>query len=158
MNFGFFLALLLTITPFIELRGGLPLAIIYSNSVGIPIIFSFLLVVLLNILIIFLIFLFLDYIHNFLLRFNFYSIFFEKYLIKTQKKVEKFERHYKRFGFWAMIIFVGIPLPGTGVYSACLIAWLLDLDRRKMIPAISIGVVIAGIIIFLGTLGVLRLV
>lgn len=157
MDFRLIYALILTILPISELRGGLPLAIIYAIENNIPIIFIFSLVILLNILVIFFIFYFLDNLHNVFMKFRFYKKFFEFYIKKFQKKVDKFEKRYKTLGFFALVLFVAIPIPITGAWSGCLVSWALDLDRRKSIVAISLGVLIAGIIVLLGTLGFINL-
>ena len=51
---------------------------------------------------------------------------------------------------------VGIPLPVTGVYTATFVGWLLGMDWKKAFPAIGLGVVIAGTIVLLVTLGVIE--
>jgi len=76
---------------------------------------------------------------------------------RFQKKVDKFEKRYETLGFLALVLFVSIPLPGTGAWTGCLISWSLGLDRKKSIIVISLGVLIAGIIILLGTLGFINL-
>lgn len=157
MNLNFFLALLLTVVPFIELRGGLPLAVVYSNEIGMPITLVFLIIVSLNILLIFFIFFFLDNLHKYFLKWSFYKRHFDKQLLKLQGKIDKFEKNYEKLGFWAMVFFVAVPLPGTGVYSGSLITWVLGLDRKKMILAISLGTIIAGILVLLATLGIVKL-
>lgn len=53
----------------------------------------------------------------------------------------------KKYGFWGLIIFVAIPLPGTGVWSGCLASVLLDIRFKEAFPAIAIGNMIAGIAI-----------
>ena len=55
------------------------------------------------------------------------------------------------------MLFVAVPLPGTGAWSGCLVSWLLGLDRKKSILAISLGVIIAGLIILFASLGVFSL-
>jgi uncharacterized membrane protein len=75
----------------------------------------------------------LDFVHKRLLNLKLYKKLSERYLIKMQKKVDSFEKKYSSYGFWAMALFVGIPLPGTGVYTACLISWILGLDRKRNI-------------------------
>ncbi len=157
MDFRLIYALILTILPISELRGGLPLAIIYAIENQIPVIFIFSLVVLLNILMIILIFYFLDNFHKFFMNFKFYRKFFEFYVKKFQKKMDKFEKKYETLGFFALVLFVAIPLPGTGAWTGCLISWLLGLDRKKSIIAIALGILIAGIIILFGTLGFINL-
>lgn len=148
-------AVLLSILPISELRGGLPLAVIYANENGISIIFIFLLIVLCNIVGGLIAFYFLDRIHVKLLGLGFYKRIFESYIGKIQKKVDKFESKYSLIGFLALTLFVAIPLPATGAWSGALISWLLDLDRKKSVLAISCGVIIAGVLVLLGTLGVL---
>ncbi|MFW9873989.1 MAG: COG2426 family protein [Candidatus Thorarchaeota archaeon] len=157
MDFRIIWALILTILPISELRGGLPLAIIYATDHNIPIIFIFSLVILLNILVIFFVFYFLDNIHHIFLNFKFYKKFFEFYVKKFQRKIDKFEKRYSVLGFLALTLFVAVPLPVTGAWSGCLVSWMLDLDRKKSILAISLGVIIAGIIILFGTIGLINL-
>lgn len=149
-------AFLLTLVPIIELRGGLPLAIIYASENQIPIWLVFINIILLNILLIFFIFYFLDKLHKYFMKIKNYEKLFNKYIIKTQKRINKIKNH-KRGEFIALLLFVSIPLPGTGAWSGCLIAWLLGLDRKKSILAISSGVFIAGLIILLISLGFLNL-
>lgn len=157
MDLRIIYAIILAMLPISELRGGLPLAIIYANQHKIPIFLVFSLIVMINILIIFFVFYFLDNTHHLFLKIKIYRKFFDKYLERFQKKVDKFEEKYSSIGFLALSLFVAIPLPATGAWSGCLISWLLDLDRKKSIFAISLGVIIAGILVLLGTLGFLNL-
>ncbi len=53
-----------------------------------------------------------------------------------------------KYGFWGLILFVGIPLPGTGVWTGSLIAALLNMRIKVAFPAIFIGNLIAGIIMY----------
>ena len=153
MNLKLLYALILTVLPISELRLGLPVAILYAIENNISIMFVFLLVVLLNILLIFFIFYFLDNLHKVFMKLKFYREIFKRYIARFQKKVDKFERKYNSWGFLVLVLFVGIPLPGTGAWSGCLVSWLLGLNRKKSILAISVGVLIAGVLILLGTLG-----
>ncbi len=155
MDLRFLYAIILSILPVSELRGGIPLAVLYAKEHGIPIILAVLPVILANILIVFFIFFFFDNLHHILMKKNFYRKFFEKTLGKLQKKVDRFEEKYNTTGFVALMIFVAIPLPGTGAWTGALISWLLDLDRKKSLFYISLGVIIAGIIVTLATLGVI---
>jgi len=157
MDWKIVYALVLSILPISELRGGLPLAVVYANQHNIPIVLIFSLIVFANILGMFLAFFFLDRFHHLFLRIKIYKRFFDKYIERFQNKVDKFEKKYSAIGFLALSIFVAIPLPATGAWSGVLISWLLDLDRKKSILAISLGVVIAGVLVLLGTLGFLTL-
>ena len=157
MDLRLIYAILLTIMPVTELRVGLPLAITYALEYNIPIVFVFILILLLNILLIFFIFYFLDNLHHVFMNVKIYRKFFEKYLKIFQRRVDKFEKKYETGGFLALMLFVAVPLPGTGAWSGCLLSWLLDLDRKKSIIAIGSGIIIAGVLILLGTLGFISL-
>ncbi len=150
-------AILLTLMPVTELRVGLPMAITYAIENEIPIILIFSTVVLLNILIIFFIFYFLDNLHEVFMNVRIYKKLFEAYLKRFQKRVDKFEKKYETSGFLALMLFVAIPLPGTGAWSGCLVSWLLGLERKKSILAIATGIIIAGILVLFGTLGFINL-
>lgn len=151
------LAILLTIAPISELRGGMPVAIDYARNAGISLLPIITLIILANVSIIFLIFLFLDEFHENLMKFKFYKRVFGAYLKKTQKKIDEFEEKYEKSGFLALMIFVAVPLPGTGAWTGTIIAWLLGLERKKSILAIAFGVAIAGIIVALATLGIINI-
>ncbi len=62
---------------------------------------------------------------------------------KTLKKRDKIDK----YGIWGLLIFVAIPLPGTGGWTGALLASLLHLDKKKSFGVISVGVFIAGLII-----------
>jgi len=139
---------LLSILPVSELRGAIP----YAISNGIDSSFALLFCVLLNFLVTPFGFLFLDYLHKHFLKINLYKNFFHKYV---ELKRKNFEKHVgTKFEFWALMIFVLIPLPLTGVYSGTLLAWVFNLKRKKSYLAIFLGVLGAGIIITLTTLGI----
>lgn len=153
MSLKLLYAILLTVLPVTELRIGLPLAICYAKEQSIPIYLIFILIVLINILLIFFIFFFLDNIHHFFMRSKFYKKHFEKYLSRFQRKIDKFEKKHSTMGIFALVLFVAVPLPGTGAWTGCLLSWFLGLDRKKSILAISLGVLIAGLIILFASLG-----
>ena len=136
--------LLATISPISELRGGIPLGI----SLGLDPLFTFFVAIIANALIFFPVFFALRLFYDKLL---FRIPLFNKYLDNLRKrgkpKVEK-------YGFWGLILFVAIPLPVTGAYTGTILAWLLGMDWRKAFPAVGLGVVVAGGIVLLITLGV----
>lgn len=157
MDLRLIYALILTIMPVTELRVGLPLAIVYAIEHNIPVMLIFALVILVNILLIFFIFYFLDNLHAIFMKFKFYEKIFNSYIGRFQRKMDVFEKRYKSLGFFALILFVAVPLPGTGAWTGCLVSWLFGLDRKKSILAISIGVLIAGILVLLGTVSFISL-
>ena len=68
----------------------------------------------------------------------------EKKAMSKSDKIEKYE-------FWGLVLFVGIPLPGTGAWTGTLAASFLKLDFKTSITAVSLGVILAGIIMSLGS-------
>lgn len=156
MEWKLIYAIILTVMPVTELRVGLPLAISYAleKNISIPLIFSF--IIFLNVLVIFLIFYFLDHLHVAFMNFKFYKKFFKMYTERVQKKASRFEKKYQKYGFIALVLFVAIPLPGTGAWTGSFISWALNLNRKKSIAAISLGVLIAGLFTLLGTFGFLH--
>lgn len=71
------------------------------------------------------------------------------------KKVEKRKGTIEKYGFWGLVLFVGIPLPGTGAWTGCLIAAVLEMDRKKSFLAAMIGIFVASIIMMIVSFGLL---
>jgi uncharacterized membrane protein len=135
---------LLTASPISELRGGIPLGI----SLGLDPWFTFFVAIVVNAMIFFPVF--------FILR-----LFYDKLLFRVPlfgRYLDGLRRRGKpvvdKYGFWGLFLFVAVPLPFTGAYTGTILAWLLDVDWKKAFPAVGLGVVVAGIIVFLITLGV----
>lgn len=144
-------AALFSLSPVAEMRAGIPLAVALGSNPYL----AFAVAVCFNILAIPLVFLFLDYIHVKLIKINFYNKIFNSYLDRVRKKVEA-----KITGAWPYIglfLFIGLPLPGTGVWTACLICWFFGMNKKKSFITIALGSVLAGIIILLATLGIISL-
>lgn len=148
----FLTAFILSILPISEIRGGIPLAITLGYNPWI----SFLVLTLANILIIPLIFFFLDHLNKYFLNLKWYSYLFNKWVVSSRRKIE--HKIGTNTELLALFLFVAIPLPGTGAYSGVLIAWLFNLKRKKAILAIALGVLVAGIIITLATLGLISII
>lgn len=72
------------------------------------------------------------------------------------KKVEKNKHKIEKLGFWGLVLFVGIPLPGTGAWTGCLIAACLEMDRKKSFIAAMIGIFMASIIMMIISFGLIR--
>ncbi len=62
----------------------------------------------------------------------------------------------QRYGALGLLLFVAVPLPGSGAWTGSLIAVVLGLKKRYAWPAISLGVVIAGVLVTLASAGVLK--
>lgn len=62
------------------------------------------------------------------------------------KKVEKNKYGIEKYGFWGLVLFVGIPLPGTGAWTGTLIAAVLEMDKKKTVLSVLLGLFLASII------------
>ena len=146
MLIEYIITLLLSIAPVSEARG----AIIYGSAAGLNIYLVLILSILVNILVAPLVFLILKK-----ARFRDFAnkVMGQRISGIIQKNKEKFE-NYQEF---ALMLFVAVPLPGTGAWTGAILASALNLDDKKSFVAISLGVVIAAIIIFLGVVGVTAL-
>ncbi len=146
-------AILLSLAPIAELRGGIPLAV----SRDIPIVGAYFLCVFANMLVIPIFYIFLQTAHNLFYRIPLYRRVFDNYVRRTRKRAEE---KVKKYGYWGVMLFVAIPLPVTGAYSGTLAAWLLKLNMKKAFWYLALGVIIAGIIVSLAVitgLGILNL-
>lgn len=83
---------------------------------------------------------------------------FSKIVKKIDKKVEDKKGQIETYGFWGIVLFVGIPLPGTGAWTGSLIAAMLDMNKKKAFLACVLGVLMAGIIMALFSYGLLDLI
>lgn len=132
----------ITMLPGIELRG----SIVYGVGVGLDPVLVFFLAVASNIAIIFPIYVFLKFVFPFFENLPVFMPLIEHVRKKTAKFVD-------RHGFLGLALFVAVPLPGSGVYSGALGAHLFGLKKRKAIPAMILGVILAGIIVTLLSIG-----
>ena len=77
---------------------------------------------------------------------------------KLENRAHLKEETVEKYGHWGLLIFVAIPLPGTGAWTGALIAALLNIRTSKAVPVILIGVCIAAAIMTLITYGVIHIV
>lgn len=81
---------------------------------------------------------------------------FHKIANWLDKKVDKHKGQLEKYGFFGLFLFVGIPLPGTGAWTGCLIASVLEMDKKKSFFAALLGILMASIIMMLISYGVLK--
>ena len=74
------------------------------------------------------------------------------------KKVEKRKGQIEKYSYWGIMIFVGIPIPGTGAWTGSLIASVLGLEKKKSFLAALGGVVMATVIMTLASYGVIGMI
>lgn len=136
--------------PLIELRGAVPVAV----GFGLPIVPSLALCVLGNMLPVPFIFLFARKILDWGKDKKYIGGFCRWCLEKGEKAGAKLESKAGRGLYVALLLFVGIPLPGTGAWTGTLAASFLNMDFRKSVIYVLLGVLLAGLIMLLGSLGV----
>ncbi len=131
---------LVSMVPVIELRGAIPIATGMGISpwVAIPI------AVVGNLLPIPFIILFIKKIFAWMRR---VSPKLNKVVDKMEAKAEKNKAKVLKYAFWGLVIFVAIPLPGTGAWTGALVAAMLDMPLKKAFPSIILGVLGAAIIV-----------
>ena len=130
----------ISMIPILELRGGLLAASLLKipEATAIPI------CVIGNIIPIPFILLFIKQIFKLLKK----TRLFRGLIIKLESRAMKKSDKVKKYEFWGLVLFVGIPLPGTGAWTGALIASLLDIDIKKSSLAILTGICIATVIMY----------
>ena len=139
-----------SMVPLIELRAAVPIAI----GMNLPVIPSYVVCILGNMLPVPIIFLFARKVLEWGTDKPIIGKFFTFCLEKGHKGGEKLKQKAGRGLFVALLLFVGIPLPGTGAWTGKLAASLLDMDFKSSVFAVLFGVILAGILMGLASAGV----
>lgn len=132
------LAFVISMVPILELRGGL----IFASAAGIDMWKAIPICVIGNLIPVPFILLLITPVFNWLKKMKTFRPMVEKLENKAMSKKGKIEK-YK---FWGLVLFVGIPLPGTGAWTGSLIAALLDMDFKRAFPAVVSGICMATVI------------
>ena len=128
--------------PYIELRGAIPLAIL---GYGVHPLLAYVLGVGGNLIPIIPIMVILPV----LARWAEHSLLIRRFFGWLRKKTSKHELEINKYGFWGLTVFVAIPLPMTGVWTGSALAYLLGLRKRYVFTALTLGALIAGLIVTL---------
>lgn len=137
---------LTAMVPVIELRGAIPYGVIAGLSVPA----AFILSVIGNLVPIPFAVVFTRKIFEWLRTIN---KFFDNLVKKFEAKADKNKDVVMRYEFWGLVLLVAIPLPGTGAWTGALVAAMMDMRLKRAMPAITLGVLIAGIIVTTITYG-----
>ncbi|HET7361737.1 MAG TPA: small multi-drug export protein [Salinimicrobium sp.] len=139
------IAMLWSISPFGEAKVGIPYALFNGANIYLTLVFCFLANVLVFPIMIF----FLDSVNRYFFKWRFYkkSAVFVARRAKTGagKGIEK-------YGFWGLLLFVMVPLPGTGVYAGTIASYIFGIERKKAFLANTIGIFLSSVIIWGATL------
>ncbi len=143
----YILVFIISLMPILELRGGL----IAAALLGLPPVPAYIISIIGNLIPIPLILWLLDYVFDFMKKHN----ILKKFVLFCERKGNEKKDKIEKLGFWGLVLFVGVPLPGTGAWTGCLIATILRMDKKKAFLAAALGVIMASIIMMLISYGVL---
>ena len=148
---SYIMVFFISMVPLIELRGAIP----YSQVMGLPLLESYIIATIGNMLPVPIIYLFARKVLEWGADKPVIGGFFTWCLEKGKHGGEKLQAKAGRGLFVALLLFVGIPLPGTGAWTGTLAASLLDIDFKSSNLAVMGGVLLAGVIMGLASVGVL---
>ncbi|MEE1077933.1 MAG: small multi-drug export protein [Agathobacter sp.] len=144
----YFIVFLISMVPLIELRGAIP----YSQIMGLPVVPSFIVAMIGNMIPVPIIYLFARKVLEWGKDKPIIGKFFTFCLEKGEKGGKKLQAKAGRGLFVALLLFVGIPLPGTGAWTGTLAASILDMDFKSTVAACVLGVLLAGTIMMVASL------
>jgi uncharacterized membrane protein len=138
---------IISLMPILELRGGL----LAATLLDVEFVRAAIICILGNVLPIPFVLLFLKYILKILSKWKFTT----KIVNWLEKKVHDKREQIDKYGYFGLVLFVGIPLPGTGAWTGALVAVMLGLDRKKSFICILLGVLMAAVIMSILSYGIL---
>ncbi|MBU2561987.1 MAG: small multi-drug export protein [Nanoarchaeota archaeon] len=136
----------ITFIPALELRASIPYGILKQHMDWVDV---FIICVVANILLGILVYFLLDKFVHLVIKVKVIGKVYHKFVERTQKKIHPYVEKYGTLG---VALFIGVPLPGSGVYTGALGSYLLGLGYRKFFIACVVGVIIAGVAVTLITL------
>ena len=146
---NYFWIFFISMVPLIELRGAIPV----SQAMQLPIIPSYIVCIVGNMLPVPIIYLFARKFLEWGQDKKYIGAICRFFLVKGTAAGQKMQSKVGRGLFFALLLFVGIPLPGTGAWTGTLAASLLDMKFRDTVIAVTLGVLLAGLIMMAGSLG-----
>ena len=142
------LVFIISLMPILELRGGL----LAAALLGLDPIKSYIISIIGNVLPVPFILLLITKVLNWMRNSN--VNFLKKIANWLDEKVEKHKGQIEKYGYLGVILFVGIPLPGTGAWTGSLIASVLEMDRKKTFLAVLAGLFMASVIMMIVSFGI----
>ncbi|MDI6860067.1 MAG: small multi-drug export protein [Methanocellales archaeon] len=141
--------ILVAAMPISELRGAIPVAMMH----GFNPLTAYMLAVIGNLLPVVPLLLWLEPVSNHLRRYKSWDKFFDWLFTRTHRKHNE---RFEKYGTIALSLFVAVPLPVTGAWTGCAAAFVFGIKFKHALPAILLGVLIAGVVVTLTCLGVLK--
>lgn len=138
--------ILVTFLPFLELRASIPYGILKLNMPWFEVYFICMLI---NVLLAPIVYYMLHWFVDIVIKIPFMGRLYDKIVLRTQRRIHD---KVEKYGEWGLALFIGVPLPGSGVYTGALAAFLLGVPPRKFMIAVIWGVLIAGTAVLIVTL------
>ena len=132
---------LISISPIMELRGSIPYGILISGLPW-PIVFAVCGVA--NFLVAPLAYIFLDKMVHLFFFFGWFERFYKKYIHKAQQRAKPY---MEKYGAYGLIVFIGIPLPGSGVWTGTAVAYVLGMKKKTLFISAFAGSLLAAAIV-----------
>lgn len=142
------LVFIISMLPILELRGG----ILASALLDMDPVVSYIVCVIANIIVIPIALYFLEFIFKVLRKIK----FFDKIITKIENKCLSKKEQLDKYGYLGLVLFVGIPIPGTGAWTGCFLASLLGMDKKKSFLAAMLGVILASVIMMILSYGIIK--
>ena len=146
----FCFTVLVSMIPVVELRGGIP----FGVARGLPVWTAFLAAIIGNMLPVPFIIVYIRRIFQWMRR---RLPWLNSLVDRMERKAHLKGRTVSKYKYLGLILFVAVPLPGTGAWTGSLAAAFLDMPLRKALPSVFVGVLIAGVAISMLTFGVTSL-
>lgn len=143
------IAMLWSISPFGEAKVGIPYAILN----GVNIYLAYLVCFVANVLVFPLMTFFLDVLNRYFFRWYHYK---KAALFVARRAKAGAGKNVTKYGFWGLMIFVLVPIPGTGVYAGTIAAYLFRFERKKAFLANTIGIFFSCVIVWATTLAAME--
>ena len=141
---------LISALPISELRGAIPIALTVYQM---PVVQAYLFAILGNIIPVIFLLLYLGHFSDFLRKWKCFDLFFTWLFKRTQRH----EDRYEKYGALFLLFFVAVPLPITGAWTGCAAAFVFGIRFKYAFPTITSGVMIAGLIVSLASLGLINI-
>lgn len=130
----------MAMVPVVELRGAIP----YGVLAGLSVPAAFIIAVIGNIVPVPFLVVFIRKVFEWLRT---KSSWLDSFVCSMEARAEKKKDVVLKYEFWGLVLLVAIPLPGTGAWTGALVAAMMDMRLKRAMPAIVLGVIIAGVIV-----------
>lgn len=143
------IAMLWSLSPFGEAKVGIPYGMLQGGNIYLVLLLCFAA----NLLVFPIMMFFLDKVNHYFLRWNFYK----KAAIWTARRAKSGSgKKIQKYGFWGLLFFVMIPLPGTGVYAGSIATYIFKLEKKRAFTANAIGIFLSSVIVWGTTLATMK--